>query len=93
MAFTEKILTVPEPVGIGGRHVKRCHVTSDQAGIEPEVAKAAYALLPELLPEPDGTPAAGFAVLHRGTDLPGRLADSLRTGTTATSAGSGGPAA
>ncbi|MEU8618444.1 hypothetical protein [Streptomyces sp. NPDC048623] len=69
MAFAEKNLTVLPPVEIDGRHIKRYHVTSDPAGIEPEVAKAAYALLPELLPEPDGsTPAASFTVLHRGGD-------------------------
>ncbi|MFF8806012.1 hypothetical protein [Streptomyces omiyaensis] len=68
MAFAEKNLIVPEPVELDGRHVKRYHVTSDPDGIEPEVEKAAYALLPELLPEPDGTPAASFVVLHRGGD-------------------------
>ncbi|MEU2241434.1 hypothetical protein ABZ572_18745 [Streptomyces sp. NPDC018338] len=68
MAFAEKNLFVLEPVEIGGRHLKRYHVTADPAGVEPEVAEAAYALLPELLPEPDGTPAAGFVVLHRGGD-------------------------
>ncbi|MFE5796352.1 hypothetical protein ACFQ8C_27755 [Streptomyces sp. NPDC056503] len=68
MAFAEKNLIVPAPVEIGGRHVKRYHVTADPSGIEPEVEKAAYALLPELLPEPDGTPAASFVVLHRGGD-------------------------
>ncbi|MFI8826286.1 hypothetical protein [Streptomyces sp. NPDC053431] len=68
MAFAEKHLFVLEPVVIAGRHVKRYHVTADPAGIEPEVEKAAYAVLPELLPEPDGTPPASFAVLHRGGD-------------------------
>lgn len=68
MAYTEKHLIALEAVEIGGRHVKRYHVTADPAGIEPEVEKAAYALLPELLPEPDGTPAASFTVLHRGGD-------------------------
>lgn len=68
MAFEEKNLLALEPVEIAGRHVKRYHVTADPAGIEPEVEKAAYALLPELLPEPDGTPAASFVVLHRGDD-------------------------
>jgi len=68
MAFAEKYLHVLEPVVVGGRHVKRYHVTADPAGIAPEVEKAAYALLPELLPEPDGTPAASFVVLHRGGD-------------------------
>ncbi|MEU6950456.1 hypothetical protein ABZ957_35380 [Streptomyces sp. NPDC046316] len=68
MAFAEKLLFVPPPVEVGGRHVKRYHVTQDPAGIEPEVEKAAYALLPDLLPEADGTPPATFVVLHRGGD-------------------------
>ncbi|MEU4061703.1 hypothetical protein AB0F25_04585 [Streptomyces wedmorensis] len=68
MAFTEKTLLTLPPVAIAGRHLKRYHVFSGSAGIEPEVEKAAYAFLPELLPEPDGTPAAGFVVLHRGGD-------------------------
>lgn len=55
-AFTEKLLTVPPPIEVAGRHVKRYHVTADPAGIAPEVEKAAYAILPELLPAPDGTP-------------------------------------
>ncbi|MET8410232.1 hypothetical protein ABZV34_19385 [Streptomyces sp. NPDC005195] len=66
--FEEKLLTVPPPIEVAGRWVKRYHVTADPAGIAPEVEEAAYALLPELLPEPDGTPPASFVVLHRGGD-------------------------
>ena len=68
MAFTEKLLTVRPPIEVAGRHIKRYHVTADPAGIAPDVEKAAYEILPELLPEPDGTPPAAFAVLHRGAD-------------------------
>jgi hypothetical protein len=68
MAFTEKLLRVLPPVEVGGRSIKRYHVTADPAGIEAGVEKAAYAILPELLPEPDGTPRATFIVLHRGGD-------------------------
>ncbi|MFG2549970.1 hypothetical protein [Streptomyces sp. NPDC048581] len=68
MSFTEKLLTVPPPIEVAGRHIKRYHVTADPAGIAPEVEKAAYAILPELLPEADGTPPATFVVLHRGGD-------------------------
>ncbi|MER6673257.1 hypothetical protein [Streptomyces sp. NPDC000983] len=68
MPFTEKLLTVPPPIEVAGRRIKRYHVTADPDGIAPEVARAAYAFLPELLPEPDGTPAATFVVLHRGGD-------------------------
>lgn len=68
MPFAEKFLTAPPPVEVGGRHIKRYHVTADPAGIEPAVERAAYALLPELLPPADGTPPATFVVLHRGGD-------------------------
>src|ERR1044072_6206902 len=69
MTFTEKLLTVLPPIEVAGRHIKRYHVTSDPSGIAPDVAKAAYDVLPELLPEPDGTtPPVTFVVLHRGND-------------------------
>ncbi|MGW1066621.1 hypothetical protein ACWD4F_19165 [Streptomyces aureus] len=66
--FREKFLTVPPPIEVAGRRIKRYHVTADPAGIEPEIVRAAYATLPRLLPEPDGTPPATFVVLHRGDD-------------------------
>ncbi|GAA3006586.1 hypothetical protein [Streptomyces fulvorobeus] len=68
MAFAEKHLFVPDPIDVGGRHIKRYHVTADPAGIDRRVEEAAYAFLPALLPEPDGTPPATFVVLHRGGD-------------------------
>ncbi|MGH4028964.1 hypothetical protein ACQB60_08540 [Actinomycetota bacterium Odt1-20B] len=69
MPFQEKLITVRPPVQVSGRHIKRYHVTTDPAGIAPEVEEAAYAILPRLLPEPDGTtPPATFVVLHRGGD-------------------------
>jgi hypothetical protein len=69
MAFTEKNLTAPGPVLASGRHVKRYHIDRPGHEIEPEVAKAAYDLVPALLPEPDATtPPASWAVLHRGSD-------------------------
>lgn len=68
MAFREKFLTVPAPIEVAGRRIKRYHVTADPAGIAPDVEKAAYAILPDLLPEDDGTPGAAFVVLHRGGD-------------------------
>src|SRR3954454_25160418 len=67
MPFAEKLLLALPPIAVAGRHVKRYHVTADPAGIEPQVEKAAYAILPELLPEPDGTPPATFVALHRAT--------------------------
>ncbi|WP_069773336.1 hypothetical protein [Streptomyces sp. LUP30] len=68
MPFVEKPLTVLPPMELAGRWIKRYHVTADPAGIAPEVEQAAYAILPDLLPEPDGTPPATFVVLHRGGD-------------------------
>ncbi|MFD7443192.1 hypothetical protein [Streptomyces sp. NPDC059909] len=68
MTFAEKLLRVPPPIEAGGRSVKRYHVTADPDGIDPAVEKAAYDFLPELLPDPDGTPPATFVVLHRGAD-------------------------
>jgi hypothetical protein len=65
MSFTEKNLRVYPPIVVAGRHVKRYHVTLDGAPVEPAAQQAAYAFLPELLPEPDGTPPATFTVLHR----------------------------
>ncbi|GII84737.1 hypothetical protein Ssi03_27270 [Sphaerisporangium siamense] len=67
MPFTEKFLRVPGTIGVDGRHVKRYHVSTLDTEIEPEVQRAAYAFLPRLLPGPDDTPPAAFAVLHRGS--------------------------
>lgn len=68
MAFREKLLSSLPPIEAAGRHYKRYYVTSAVAVITPEVEKAALELLPELVPEMDGTPPAGFVVLHRGGD-------------------------
>jgi hypothetical protein len=67
MPFTEKHLTSPPPITVAGRQIKRYHVANAE-GIEQTVQEAAYAFLPRLLPELDETPAAGFAVLHRGSN-------------------------
>ena len=68
MAFKEKLLSSLPPVEAGRRLYKRYYVTTAGADITPEVEKAAFGLLPELAPEADGTPPAGFVVLHRGRD-------------------------
>ena len=68
MPFIEKYLRVPPPIAIGGRHIKRYHVNMDQSLIPDDIERAAYAMVPSLLPEPDGTPPASFVVLHRGGD-------------------------
>lgn len=68
MAFKEKLLSCLPPVEVGERRYKRYYLTSEAAVITLEVETAAFGLLPELLPEMDGTPPAGFVVLHRGGD-------------------------
>ncbi|WP_091630837.1 hypothetical protein [Micromonospora peucetia] len=70
MAFRDKELRVPGPLTVAGRKLKRYHVDQPEHRIEPEVERAAYAVLPRLLPtrDGDGMPAAGWVVLHRGAD-------------------------
>jgi len=69
MAFTEKYLRTPGPIEVAGRKVKRYHIAPVSAEIEDGVQKAAYDMLPRLLPAPDGeAPPASFVVLHRGSD-------------------------
>ena len=65
MPFTEKFLRVRPPIEVAGRIVKRYHVTPGPEVVEPDIEQAAYAILPELLPDPDGTPPATFVVVHR----------------------------
>ncbi|MEU7678424.1 hypothetical protein AB0C42_26825 [Micromonospora taraxaci] len=70
MAFRDKDLSTPGLITVDGRQLKRYHIDQPEQRIEPEVEKAAYDLLPALLADvmEDGTPAAGWVVLHRGTD-------------------------
>lgn len=66
MTFTEKHLLVPPVSSASGRQLKRYEVNLDPAGIDPAIARAAYAFLPSLLPAPDdGTPPVTFTVLHQ----------------------------
>jgi hypothetical protein len=73
MAFKEKLLTGLPAIEAGHRQFKRYYVTSETAVVTPEIEQAAFDVLPELLPEADGTPPAGFVVLHRGGDGPAYL--------------------
>jgi hypothetical protein len=68
MPFEEKLLASLPPIAAGGRRFKRYYVTTETAVITAEIEEAAFGLLPTLLPDLDGTPPAGFAVLHRGAD-------------------------
>ncbi|MGW3938559.1 hypothetical protein [Streptomyces phaeochromogenes] len=64
--FAEKLLTVPPPIEVAGRRIKRYHVTADPAGIAPDVQEAAYAMLPKLLPEAGGRSRRGAPVSSGG---------------------------
>jgi hypothetical protein len=68
MAFTEKFLRVPGIIDVGGRQVKRYHVTTVDADVDDDIQQAAYDLLPRLLAPTDETPPTAFVVLHRGAD-------------------------
>lgn len=69
MPFNEKFLRAPGVVETAGRLVKRYHISTLGSEIEDGIRKAAYGILPLLLPEPDeDTPPAGWAVLHRAPD-------------------------
>ena len=66
MTYTEKHLRAAGVVAVGGRQVKRYHI-SIEPEIEENIQKAAAGFLPRLLPAPDDeTPPASFAILHRG---------------------------
>src|SRR5258708_27397798 len=65
MTFNEKYLRAPGTVAVGGRQVKRYHV-SIEPEVEEAIQKAAAEFLPGLLPSPDETPPASFVILHRG---------------------------
>ncbi|MGC5022834.1 hypothetical protein [Micromonospora sp. DT47] len=69
MAFRDKELRVRGATTVAGRQLKRYQIDQPDRRITPEVERAAYAVLPHLLPPPDGsTPPAGWVVLHRGAD-------------------------
>jgi hypothetical protein len=68
MAFIQRHLTVPPPINLGGRQIKRYHISVFDAPIEDAIQAAAQAFAPTLLPPPDDTPPASFMILHRGHD-------------------------
>jgi hypothetical protein len=67
MAFRDRHLTVLPPIELGGRQVKRYHVSVFESPIEDGIQAAAEALAPSLYPPADDTPPASFMVLHRGS--------------------------
>jgi hypothetical protein len=68
MTFKEKLLTSRPPIEVADSWLKRYYVTTETALFTPVIEQAAVDILPKLMPEPDGTPPAGFIVLHRGQD-------------------------
>jgi hypothetical protein len=68
MAFQQRHLTVPPAIELGGRQVKRYHVSVFDSPIEDDIQVAAEAFAPGLFPSADVTPPASFMVLHRGLD-------------------------
>jgi hypothetical protein len=66
MTYNEKYLRTAGTVTVGGRQVKRYHI-SIEPDIEVGIQKAAYDFLPGLLPAPESeTPPASFVIVHRG---------------------------
>lgn len=55
MSITEKFFRAPGPIEIGGRMLKRYHITTFEAEIEPGIYEAACDILPELVPQPNDT--------------------------------------
>jgi hypothetical protein len=69
MTYREKLIWAEPPVQVAGRYIKRYYVVpGPERAFEPGIEKAALDMLPSLLPDPDGTPPATFAVFHRGGD-------------------------
>src|ERR1039457_4265195 len=68
MTFKEKLLTSQPPIEVAGRRFKRYYVTSETAPVTADIERAATELLPKLAPDADGTPPAGFIVVHRAGD-------------------------
>src|SRR3954470_7061862 len=69
MPFVERYLTAAPELHAGGRRVKPYHGGGRAVPLEPHVLEAAEAFLPRLGARPsEGTPAAAFAIVHRGSD-------------------------
>jgi hypothetical protein len=69
MPFEPKHIRSLAPIVVNDRHIKRYHVSNTEEPIATEIETAAYAMLPQLLPEWDGsTPPASWVILHEGGD-------------------------
>jgi hypothetical protein len=65
--FAERFLSSHGVVELAGRKVKVYHLNVEDRPIEPHVVAAALGAMPKLLAAPDATtPAAAFAIVHRG---------------------------
>jgi hypothetical protein len=69
MTLQPKLIRSRPPVTVNGRSMKRYDVTVTDEPIGGHVERAALAMLPKLVPGiDDGTPAAGWIILHEGGD-------------------------
>src|SRR5215469_5637986 len=74
MTFTDKHIRAHGVMQTADRQVKLYHVSSADVRIADGVQQAACEFLPMLLPKPDHeTPAAGWAILHKGDAIPAYL--------------------
>ena len=74
MTFSEKDLHGCGVLGVADRWVKCYHISATGGQIPAGIETAAYAFLPQLLPEPDGeTPPGGWVILHKGAAIPAYL--------------------
>jgi hypothetical protein len=64
MALEPKYIRALPSMVVAGGHLKRYHVSNDDTPIDGRIEAAAYAMLPQLLPEWDGeTPRGSWLIL------------------------------
>jgi hypothetical protein len=69
MALEPKYIRALPSIIVAERQLKRYHVSNDDSPIDGRIEAAAYAMLPQLLPEWDGeTPRGSWLILHEGRD-------------------------
>ena len=68
MTLEPKLIRARPPITVATRIVKRYDVTVTDEPIRADVEAAALAMLPDLVPVGDGSPEAGWVVIHEGGD-------------------------
>jgi hypothetical protein len=68
MGFIDKDLRSLPAIAVADRELKRYHIDQPSRPLDEEVIRAAYTVLPELVPPAEGDAASGWVVLHRGAD-------------------------